>query len=543
MGPVPVAREAGTMNQTPTTTDAESTPVPLEELFPGAADASDGASDGAGASGAGVPPAGDPHGSDDVDPDDAAPPAERRRRSFYAEAWRRFPRDIGYLLLTAALFATVYFAVPTVVYGLIDTLLSSSGLFAAVALFGALFAARALGALERIRIGWAEPRPIRPVDWSPRWTQNRAMRILSAVANPHYWLYLLHAVVVYPLVALVTLGAGALLVVGLVLPVLGSIAVLMYGGRVDAYIAEAGFTPPTSWIPVVVAGGVTMILSAVLLPLWSRGSTLAHYWTDHALLGGFRSDALERRVQGLEQSRAGAVTAEGQTLRQIERDLHDGPQQRLVRLRMDLAAAERAMDADPERARTLIAEASAHAHDTLEELRALSRGFAPPILLDRGLVAALEALASRSTVPVALDVQIPEGLALPTEVERNVYFTVSELLTNVAKHSGATRADVTLALVSDLDGDRVLAARVTDDGQGGASVQEGHGLEGLLGRLGALDGDVSISSPAGGPTRITARVPLVALNGTPTDPRAAADGTLDDAGTGSGGRTTAPPAA
>ena len=116
-----------------------------------------------------------------------------------------------------------------------------------------------------------------------------------------------------------------------------------------------------------------------------------------------------------------------------------------------------------------------------------------------------------------LDVHQPDNLVLPTEVERNVYFTVSELLTNVAKHSGATRADVRLVLMRDFDDTRVLVARVTDDGQGGASVQEGHGLEGLLGRIGALDGDVSISSPVGGPTRVTVRVPLLAVNGVPIE--------------------------
>ena len=494
------------MTETSPTTEAESTPVPPE-----------------------LPPAAPADADADDRPDayDATPPTPRRR-SFYGDAWRHLPRDIGYLALTALLLATVYIALPSAVYSLFDSLLwSASGLFAAVALLAALFAARGLGAVERVRIGWAEPRPIRPVDWTPRWQQNRAMRILSAVANPHYWLHLLHAVVVYPAVAVVTLGAGALLVAGFLGPIVAGIAMLGYGWRIEQDLVDHGYDAPRTFALVAVLGVTAMILSVVLLPLWARGAVLAHYWTDRALLGGFRSDVLERRVQGLEQSRAGAVTAEGQTLRQIERDLHDGPQQRLVRLRMDLAAAERALDADPERARTLIAEASAHAHDTLEELRALSRGFAPPILLDRGLVAALEALASRATVPVALHVHLPEALVLPTEVERNVYFTVSELLTNVAKHSGATRADVTLMLMRDFDDTRVLAARVTDDGQGGASVQEGHGLEGLLGRIGALDGDVSISSPLGGPTRITARVPLVTLAGVPTDVSAArgADGT------------------
>ncbi|WP_316288440.1 sensor histidine kinase [Clavibacter michiganensis] len=509
------------MNETSPTTEAESTPVPPEDLPAAPADADDRA---------------------DTDEGAGTPPPAVRRRSFYADAWRHLPRDLGYLALTALLLATVYFALPTAVYSLFDSLLwSASGLFAAVALLVALFAARGLGAVERVRIGWAEPRPIRPVDWTPRWQQNRAMRILSAVANPHYWLHLLHAVVVYPLVSFVTLGAGALLIAGFLGPIASGIAILGYGWRFEQVLTDHGYDAGRTFALAGVLGVTAMILSVVLLPLWARGAVLAHYWTDHALLGGFKSDALERRVQGLEQSRAGAVTAEGQTLRQIERDLHDGPQQRLVRLRMDLAAAERALDTDPERARTLIAEASEHAHDTLEELRALSRGFAPPILLDRGLVAALEALASRSPVPVELQIHLPEALVLPTEVERNVYFTVSELLTNVAKHSEATRADVTLVLMRDFDGARILVARVTDDGRGGASVQEGHGLEGLVGRIGALDGDVSISSPQGGPTRITARVPLLTLNGVPTDGSGTGTGTGTGPGAEAGGPVASSP--
>ncbi len=509
------------MNETSPTTEAESTPVPPEDLPAAPADADDRA---------------------DTDEGAGTPPPAVRRRSFYADAWRHLPRDLGYLALTALLLATVYFALPTAVYSLFDSLLwSASGLFAAVALLVALFAARGLGAVERVRIGWAEPRPIRPVDWTPRWQQNRAMRILSAVANPHYWLHLLHAVVVYPLVSFVTLGAGALLIAGLLGPIASGIAILGYGWRFEQVLTDHGYDAGRTFALAGVHGVTAMILSVALLPLWARGAVLAHYWTDHALLGGFKSDVLERRVQGLEQSRAGAVTAARQTLRQIERDLHDGPQQRLVRLRMDLAAAERALDTDPERARTLIAEASEHAHDTLEELRALSRGFAPPILLDRGLVAALEALPSRSPVPVELQIHLPEALVLPTEVERNVYFTVSELLTNVAKHSEATRADVTLVLMRDFDGARILVARVTDDGRGGASVQEGHGLEGLVGRIGALDGDVSISSPQGGPTRITARVPLLTLNGVPTDGSGTGTGTGTGPGAEAGGPVASSP--
>jgi signal transduction histidine kinase len=430
--------------------------------------------------------------------------------AFYREAWRRSPRDFGYMALTAVLLCTLYFAFPAILgiggLGSRDVL----NPFTLLLFFVALFVARWLGQFEKLRMSWADPRPIRPVDWTPKWQQNWWTRTGSAVANPHYWLYLLHAVVVYPLAAVVTVGAGLLLAVGFLWPV---VVVLVYvgGGRYLLDPNDVG-----SGAGVVVLALVSMAASVVLFPLWLRGSVLAHYWIDHGLLGGFRAEVLEERVAGLQASRAGAVTAEGQALRQIERDLHDGPQQRLVRLRMDLAAAERSFEKDPERAKRLIGEASGHAQDALDELRALSRGFAPPILLDRGLVAALEALCSRSPIPVGLDIRLPDGLELATEIQRNVYFTVSELLTNTAKHAGASVAGVYLGLLVDTAGTWFLTVSVTDDGRGGASPREGHGIEGLMGRMRALDGELTVSSPLGGPTEATARIPLGALNGVPT---------------------------
>jgi signal transduction histidine kinase len=430
--------------------------------------------------------------------------------AFYREAWRRSPRDFGYMALTAVLLCTLYFAFPAI--------LGIGGLgsrdmvnpFTLLLFFVALFVARWLGQFEKLRMSWADPRPIRPVDWTPKWQQNWWTRTGSAVANPHYWLYLLHAVVVYPLTAAVTVGAGLLLAVGFLWPV---VVVLVYvvGGRYLLDPNDIG-----SGAGVLFLALLSMAASVVLFPLWLRGSVLAHYWIDHGLLGGFRAEVLEERVAGLQASRAGAVTAEGQALRQIERDLHDGPQQRLVRLRMDLAAAERSFEKDPERAKRLIGEASGHAQDALDELRALSRGFAPPILLDRGLVAALEALCSRSPIPVGLDIRLPDGLELATEIQRNVYFTVSELLTNTAKHAGASVAGVYLGLLVDTAGTWFLTVSVTDDGRGGASPREGHGIEGLMGRMRALDGELTVSSPLGGPTEATARIPLGALNGVPT---------------------------
>jgi signal transduction histidine kinase len=430
--------------------------------------------------------------------------------AFYRDAWRRLPRDFGYMALTAVLLCTLYVAFPSAIFG--GGFRDLFNPFVLLMFFIALFVARWLGAFEKLRIGWADPRPIRPVDWTPRWQQNWWTRTGSAVANPHYWLYLLHAAVVYPLVALCTVGAGALLLAGFLWPIVLGVTFLLNEVRVGYY----GSTEAAFLLGVGVVGLLSMAASVVLLPLWARGSVLAHYWVDFGLLGGFRAEQLEQRVAGLQASRAGAVTAEGQALRQIERDLHDGPQQRLVRLRMDLSAAERALDQDPERARKLIGEASEHAQDALDELRALSRGFAPPILLDRGLVAALEALVARTPIPVGLDVRLPEGLELATEIQRNVYFTVSELLTNTTKHAGATTVGVYLGLVVDASGLWYLTVSVTDDGRGGARPQVGHGIEGLMGRMRALDGELTVSSPEGGPTEATARIPLGALNGVPT---------------------------
>ncbi|WP_031262731.1 sensor histidine kinase, partial [Curtobacterium sp. B18] len=123
---------------------------------------------------------------------------------------------------------------------------------------------------------------------------------------------------------------------------------------------------------------------------------------------------------------------------------------------------------------------------------------------------------ARTPIPVGLDVRLPDGLELATEIQRNVYFTVSELLTNTTKHAGAAAAGVYLGLVVDASGLWYLTVSVTDDGRGGARPQEGHGIEGLMGRMRALDGELTVSSPEGGPTEATARIPLGSLNGVPT---------------------------
>jgi signal transduction histidine kinase len=199
--------------------------------------------------------------------------------------------------------------------------------------------------------------------------------------------------------------------------------------------------------------------------------------------------------------KAAAVSAEATALRRLERDIHDGPQQRLVRLAMDLGRAEQQFATDPEAARATVAEALSQTRETLDELRALSRGIAPPILVDRGLQAALTALAGRSTVPVDLDT--PPMNRLDPGVESTAYFVVAEALTNVAKHSRASEVQVSLRRYA-----TSLMITVADDGVGGASLAKGHGLAGLSDRVQAAGGILTVDSPEGVGTILTAALPI-----------------------------------
>jgi signal transduction histidine kinase len=260
------------------------------------------------------------------------------------------------------------------------------------------------------------------------------------------------------------------------------------------------------------------LLGALLLaalPFLTRAFSWAHWGAAKALLGSWPSEALARQVQTLSEAQGAASSAEGHSLRRLERDIHDGPQQRLVRMQMDLAAADRQLAEDPEKARALIAEAMQQSKDALEELRALSRGFAPPILLDRGLVAALESAATRSAIPARVVDDLPDGTELPQEIERNAYFAASEALTNAVKHSRASSIELTVAIIRIPDTEQTwLEVTVTDDGVGGAQASEGHGLAGLDERMRGLGGTLSVVSPAGGPTTVSAQLPLtIALPG------------------------------
>ncbi len=210
-------------------------------------------------------------------------------------------------------------------------------------------------------------------------------------------------------------------------------------------------------------------------------------------------EALTERISTLETSRAGAVDVQEAELRRIERDLHDGAQARLVALGMSIGMAEQKMGSDPEAAQALLAEARSGAGEALRELRDLARGIHPPVLADRGLHAAIQALAVASPITVTVSVDTPERPKAP--VESAAYFVVAESLANAGKYARATQVDVRIARVGD-----ALAVSVTDNGVGGADPSGG-GLSGLSRRVEALDGTLTVTSPPGGPTTIRAELP------------------------------------
>ncbi|MGL5865880.1 MAG: sensor histidine kinase [Dermatophilaceae bacterium] len=249
------------------------------------------------------------------------------------------------------------------------------------------------------------------------------------------------------------------------------------------------------------------VLALYTLPAVMTRLTAAQAGAADAVLVG-DAGRLRARNAALAQSRRAAATAEGAALRRLERDIHDGPQQRLLRIAMDLDLAERRIDDDPAGARELVTSATVQARDTLTELRGLSRGVAPPELTEQGLAAALRALAARSSVPTPVDVG-DGGADLSAEAQRAAYFVVAECLANVAKHSGASSCRV--EVVAD---DAAVRVIVADDGVGGACSVPGHGLDGLGERLRGLDGRVMVDSPMGGPTTVTAELPVVDGTGT-----------------------------
>jgi signal transduction histidine kinase len=269
----------------------------------------------------------------------------------------------------------------------------------------------------------------------------------------------------------------------------GQDGVQLYGDEGHAVYLDNAFE--------VTVTALVGLLFTMATPWIVRGLTMVDRVMVTTLLGPSRLGA---RVVELESDRGVVVDTAAADLRRIERDLHDGAQARLVALAMDLGVAREKLTEDPREAARMVDSAHGEVKTALRELRDLARGIHPAVLTDRGLDAALSAVAARCAVPVVVEVDLP-ARPVPA-IEGIVYFTVSELLQNVSKHAGASRAVVDVWKVEGR-----LMLQVTDDGMGGADVGAGSGLAGLVERLGAVDGVLVVDSPAGGPTRVTAELP------------------------------------
>jgi signal transduction histidine kinase len=254
---------------------------------------------------------------------------------------------------------------------------------------------------------------------------------------------------------------------------------------------------------------VVLLLAVVTVFFWWFG-TYPLLWmrsqVDRVLLTYGSTETLERRVEALTRSRAAAVDHSAAELRRLERDLHDGTQARLVAVSMSLGMAEELFESDPAAARRTVSEARAATSAAIADLRSVVRGIHPPVLADRGLDGAIRALALDMAAPV----EVVGTLAgrPPAPIESAVYFGVAECLANSAKHAGHQQAWVELSHET-VKGHGVLRVVVGDDGRGGADVTAGTGMRGVMRRLGAFDGTMSVSSPDGGPTIVTLEVPCL----------------------------------
>ncbi|MGW5676739.1 sensor histidine kinase [Streptomyces sp. NPDC003860] len=427
--------------------------------------------------------------------------AERRhavpavlRAPFEGRTWREF----WYLMLNLPISISLFvFAVVGLATGagLLITFIGVPVLAATLA------GCRAFGSLERSRARFLlgleveEPEPLRP-------KARGLMAWLGAILKSGTsWRHVLYAVLHFPwavtafasVLAAWTAGWGLFLypLWQWIFPRYADVpGIQLYGdGKGNNFYLDTPFE-----IATTSAGGLVL----VLVTAWTiRGFA----YVDRVLVAGLLGPSrLAARVVELESDRGVVVDTAAADLRRIERDLHDGAQARLVALAMDLGLAKEKLLEDPDAAAAMVDEAHGEVKLALQELRDLARGIHPAILTDRGLDAALSAVATRCSVPVRVEVDLPYRPA--AAIEGIAYFTVSELLQNISKHARARKASVEV-----WRSENRLMIQVTDDGKGGADVTAGSGLAGLAERLDAVDGILALDSPVGGPTTVTAELP------------------------------------
>jgi signal transduction histidine kinase len=382
--------------------------------------------------------------------------------------------------------------------------LASAGFATLIAGIGFLFivlgieGSRLVARLERRRVMFADPKPLIAHPYRPL-RGNPVDLIRAEFADENRWRDVLYVVVNFPLAVIEFAVVASLWALALWLLSMPFWYDTVPGATLPGYLdwlagrsaAEAAIRP---------------LVGALLLPVAASVSQLVmtlHRAVVTGLLCTSESRALRQQVETLKESRSAVLDIEASELRRIERDLHDGAQQRLVMLTIDLGLASERIDSDPEAAKRLVLEGQEQARQALAELRDLVRGIAPAILLDRGLVPALGSIAARGPVPTTVQSDLEPGERLPPAVERAAYFVVAEALANVAKHSQALRCEVRCRRESSR-----LVVEVWDDGVGGANVEPGGGLAGLAGRVAGVDGTFTVTSPSEGGTLVRAELPV-----------------------------------
>ncbi|MFE3884635.1 sensor histidine kinase [Streptomyces lydicus] len=419
---------------------------------------------------------------------------EGLRVPFSGRTWREFL----YLLLSFPLSIVMFtyaMVVTTTGAGLLITFLGIPLLACGLA------GARALGALERVRarallgLDVADPEPVRPSKPSPMgWVG----AVLKSGAS---WRHLLYSLLHFPWALFSFIFSVTFWTLGW-----GLLTAPLWRWAFPVTFGESGIQLWTdgnghgvaldSPAEIVVTGGAGLLL--VLAGPWViHGLTQVDRVMVHGLLG---PSSLAARASQLESDRGVVVDTAAADLRRIERDLHDGAQARLASLALDLGLAREKLAEDPQAAARMVDEAHGEVKTALQELRDLARGIHPAILTDRGLGPALSALSARCTVPVTVTVDLDRRPA--AAIEGLAYFTASELLRNVSRHSGAAGATLDVWHTADR-----LMVLVADNGHGGAHTGPGTGLAALAERLAAVDGLLLVDSPAGGPTCVTAELP------------------------------------